>query len=48
MYTLSAASLIASDFLKNFLEFPPRQSPGSFSVDGIMKNLEAQRSRMGG
>jgi arylsulfatase A-like enzyme len=48
MYTLSGASLVASDFLKSFLDFPPRQSPGSFSVDGILKNLEASRSRIGG
>ncbi len=48
MYTLSAASLIATDFLATFLDYPPRQSPGSFSVDGILQQLEASRNRMGG
>jgi arylsulfatase A-like enzyme len=48
MYTLSAAGLIATDFLKTFLDYPPRQSPGSFNVDVIIKQLEESRSRMGG
>ena len=48
MYTLSAAGLIAQDFLRTFLDYPPRQSPGSFSVDGIMQQLEAAQARMGG
>ncbi len=48
MYTLSAAGLVATEFLKTFLDYPPRQAPGSFSVDGILQQLEASRSRMGG
>ena len=49
LYTLSAAGLIATEFLKTFLDFPPRQEPGSFGVDGILKQLESVRSsRMGG
>ena len=48
MYTLSAAGLIATEFLKTFLAYPPRQEPGSFSVDAIMKQLESARSRIGG
>ena len=48
MYTLSAAGLIATEFLKTFLEYPPRQEPGSFSVDAIMEQLESARSRLGG
>jgi len=47
MYTLSAAALIAQDFLKTFLEYPPRQEPGSFSVDAIMQQLKSPTSRMG-
>ena len=46
MYTLSGAAMITQDFLKTFLEYPPRQSPGSFSVDG-MQQLESARARMG-
>lgn len=48
MYTLGAAALIATDFLKTFAEYPPRQEPGSFSVDAIMRQLESARSRIGG
>ncbi len=48
MYTLSAAGLIATEFLKTFVEYPSRQGPGSFSVDAIMKQLESARSGIGG
>jgi hypothetical protein len=48
MYTLSAAGLIATDFIKTFVDYPPRQAPGSFSVDAIIKQLEVSRSRPGG
>ncbi len=44
MYVLSAAGVLTTDFLKTFLDFPPRQEPGSFSVDAIMAKLEAARS----
>jgi arylsulfatase A-like enzyme len=44
MFALSAAGVLATDFLKTFLDFPPRQEPGSFSVDKIIKNLEKARS----
>ena len=44
MYVLSAAGVLTADFLETFLDFPPRQEPGSFSVDGIMSKLEAVRS----
>jgi arylsulfatase len=41
MYVLSAAGVITTNFLQSFLDFPPRQTPGSFSVDGIISKLEA-------
>ena len=44
MYAVSAAGVIATDFLKTFLDFPPRQEPGSFNVDRIVENLEAARA----
>ena len=47
MYTLSGAALVTKDFLKTFLEFPPRQEPGSFSADAIIKQLQATEGRMG-
>ncbi len=44
MYTISGAAVLATDFLTTFLDYPPRQEPGSFSVDGIMTQLEAARA----
>ena len=47
MYAISAAAVITTDFLKTFLDHPPRQTPGSFSVDAIIEQLEKTRSQMG-
>ena len=44
MYAISAAGVIATDFLKTFLDYPPRQTPGSFNVDQIIENLEKARA----
>ena len=44
MYALSAAGVIATDFLRSFLDYPPRQAPGSFNVDKIIESLEAARA----
>jgi arylsulfatase len=44
MYTISAAAVITGRFLETFLDYPPRQTPGSFSVDAIMRSLEAARA----
>lgn len=44
MYVLSGAAIIATDFLKTFLDFPQRQAPGSFNVDNIITQLEAVRA----
>ena len=44
MYVISAAAVITSDFLSTFLDYPPRQEPGSFSVDKIMESLEGARA----
>ena len=40
MFAISAASVVTQDFLKSFLEFPPRQEPGSFNVDKIIENMQ--------
>jgi arylsulfatase len=40
MFAISAASVITQDFLKTFLEYPPRQEPGSFNVDKIIENMQ--------
>ena len=44
MYAISGAAVITTQFLETFIDFPPRQSPGSFSVDKIMENLEKARA----
>ena len=33
MFSISAAAVITTDFLTTFLDYPPRQEPGSFNVD---------------
>ena len=43
MYVLSASGVITTEFLSTFLDFPPRQEPGSFSVDKIIEQLQAGR-----
>ncbi len=44
MYAISGAAVLATQFLQTFLDYPPRQEPGSFSIDGIIKKLEAARA----
>ncbi|MHC4341187.1 MAG: arylsulfatase, partial [Planctomycetota bacterium] len=44
MFAISAAAVLSTEFLKTFLDFPPRQEPGSFSVDKIIEKLEAARA----
>ena len=44
MYAISGAAVITTNFLKTFLDYPPRQEPGSFNVDKIIENLEKARS----
>jgi arylsulfatase A-like enzyme len=44
MFSISAAAVITQNFLKTFLDFPPRQEPGSFSVDKIIQKMEAARA----
>jgi hypothetical protein len=36
MYVLSAAGVIATEFLETFLDYLSRQTPGSFNVDKII------------
>ncbi len=44
MYTLSGAAVMATEFMKTFLDFPQRQQPASFNTDAIMQQLEAARA----
>jgi len=44
MYALSAAAVVATEFMKTFLDYPQRQQPGNCNVDAIMQQLEAARA----
>jgi len=44
MFSISAAAVITQNFLKTFLDFPPRQEPGSFSVDKMIQKMESARA----
>ena len=39
LYLLVPAQGFVGDFLKSFKEFPPRQRPGSFSIDQVLDKL---------
>ena len=43
MYTISGAAIITQNFLKSFLEFPPRQEPGNFNVNGMLEKMKSAR-----
>jgi arylsulfatase len=40
LFVLVPAQVIVGDFLKTFVEFPPRQKPGSFSLDRVLEELQ--------
>jgi hypothetical protein len=44
MFSISAAAVITQNFLNIYLDSPPLQESGSFSVDAIIKKLEAARA----
>jgi arylsulfatase A-like enzyme len=39
LFVLVPAQVIVGNYLQTFQEFPPRQKPGSFSVDQVMEKL---------
>jgi arylsulfatase len=44
LFVLVPAQAIVGQYLQSFQEFPPRQRPGSFSVDQAMEELMRQKS----
>ncbi len=42
-FVLMPAQAIVAQHLKSFQEFPPRQTPGSFSIDQVMQQLMSPR-----
>ena len=46
IFLLVPAQVYVGEFLKTFIEFPPRQKPASFSIDQVMeKMMEAGGSK---
>ncbi|MCY1740724.1 arylsulfatase [Ensifer sp. SL37] len=46
LFVVVPAQAYVAKFLETFKEFPPRQKPGSFSIDQVMENM--QRAAAGG
>ena len=44
MYAISGAAVLATNFLKTFLDYPQRQMPGSFNTDRIMELLALSKA----
>jgi hypothetical protein len=44
LFVLVPAQAIVGEYLKSFQQFPPRQRPGSFSVDQAMQMLMEQKT----
>jgi arylsulfatase A-like enzyme len=44
VFLLVPAQAMAREFLETFREFPPRQRPDSFNLDGVMRQLEQSMS----
>ena len=44
IFILVPAQAIVGQFLATFQEFPPRQKPGSFSVDQALEKMMNQKS----
>jgi hypothetical protein len=40
LFVLVPAQAIVGEFLGTFKEFPPRQKPGSFSLDRVLEELQ--------
>lgn len=41
VYLFLPAQKIVGDFLKTFVEFPPRQKAASFTIDQVMEKLQS-------
>ena len=45
VFVLVPARAIVAQHLQTFREFPPRQKPGSFSLDRVMESMTAGPNR---
>ena len=46
LFVMVPAQAYVAKFLESFKDYPPRQKPGSFSIDQVMENME--RASQGG
>jgi arylsulfatase len=44
MFVLVPAQAVARQFLETFIDFPPRQTPASFSIDQVLKQMQEAQS----
>ena len=42
MFVFGPAAGYVGEFLQTFIDYPPRQRPGSFTIDGALESLYAQ------
>ena len=40
LFVMVPAQTYVAKFLETFKEYPPRQKPGSFSIDQVMENMQ--------
>jgi arylsulfatase len=45
LFVLVPAQAVVGNFLGTFKEFPPRQKPGSFSLDRVLEELQEGQPR---
>jgi arylsulfatase len=45
VFIIYGANAVARQFVTSFQEFPPSQTPGSFNLDALRKQIEAAGSR---
>ena len=48
MFALIPAQAVVEEFLKTFVEFPPRQKPSSFSVDEALESAKEKENQLAG
>ena len=46
MFLLVPAQALVGQFLKTFEEFPPRQKPGSFSIDDALEKARQNEKQL--
>ena len=46
MFVLVPAQAIVRAFLMTFVEYPPRQKPGSFSLDRVLETLQTGQPKL--